>query len=76
MEKVKIHYSSSREIKDYLEGMAERYNMTISGVLTMIVMQHKFQNDTMQKFEAIQEVFSKLGLNETEEFSSLMTDTM
>lgn len=60
MEKLKIHYSSSREIKDYLESLAERYNMTISGVLTMIIMQHKLQNETLQKFDSIQEMLSKI----------------
>lgn len=60
MEKVRIGYSSSKEIKDYLEQMAEKYNMTVSGVLTMIIMQHKFQNETLEKFENMQEMINKI----------------
>jgi uncharacterized pyridoxal phosphate-containing UPF0001 family protein len=63
MEKVKIHYSSSREIKDYLESIAERYNMTLSGVMTMIIMQHKFQNETLDKFNEIQGLLGQLDIN-------------
>ena len=63
MEKVRIHYSSSKEIRDYLEALAERYNMTISGVMTMIIMQHKFQNETLEKFDGIQDLLSKIDLN-------------
>ena len=69
MEKVKIHYSSSREIKDYLENMAERYNMTISGVMTMIIMQHKFQNETLEKFNQIQDILSKVDIGDTQQLS-------
>ena len=43
MEKVRINYSSSREIKDYIDSVAEKYNMTVSGVITMIIQQHRFQ---------------------------------
>ncbi|NYC75623.1 putative tellurite resistance protein B-like protein [Clostridium beijerinckii] len=64
MEKVRIGYSSSREIKDYLEFLAEKYNMTVSGVLTMIVMQHKFQNETLDKFNQMQDIISKMPLDE------------
>lgn len=60
MEKVRIHYSSSREIKDYLEMLADRYNMTVSGIMTMIIMQHKFQNETLHKIDDIQEMLSKI----------------
>lgn len=60
MEKVKIHYSSSKEIKDYLDSVAEKYNMTVSGVLTMIVMQHKFQNEALVKIDNIQAMLEKV----------------
>lgn len=60
MEKVRIGYSSSKEIKDYLEQLAEKYNMTVSGVLTMIIMQHKFQNETLEKFENMQEIMKNI----------------
>jgi hypothetical protein len=59
-EKLKIHYSSCREIKDYLEMLADRYNMTISGILTMIIMQHKFQNETLEKFDNVQSMLEKI----------------
>lgn len=60
MEKVKIHYSSSKEIKDYLDSIAEKYNMTVSGVLTMIIMQHKFQNEALVKIDNIQAMLEKV----------------
>lgn len=59
-EKLKINYSSCREIKDYLEMLADRYNMTISGVLTMIIMQHKFQNETLEKLDVMQDMLVKI----------------
>lgn len=69
MEKVKIHYSSSKEIKDYLEKQAERYNMTLSGVITMIIMQHKFQNETLEKFEGMQNLIDKISFSEPEKIT-------
>ena len=60
MEKVKIHYSSSKEIKNYLDEVAEKYNMTVSGVLTMIIMQHKFQNEALVKIDNIQAMLEKV----------------
>lgn len=63
MEKVRINYSSSQEIKDYLESVAEKYNMTVSGVMTMIIMQHKFQNETLDKFNQMQDIISKMPLD-------------
>lgn len=59
-EKLKIHYSSCREIKDYLEMLADRYNMTVSGILTMIIMQHKFQSETLEKFDNVQSMLEKI----------------
>ena len=61
MEKVKIHYSSSKEIKNYLDEVAEKYNMTVSGVITMIIMQHKFQNETLEKFEGMQAMMEQIA---------------
>lgn len=69
MEKIRIGYSSSKEVKDYLEEVAERYNMTISGVITMIIMQHKFQNETMSKFDVIQDLMKKMESMELAEQS-------
>lgn len=63
-DKLKIHYSSCREIKDYLEMLADRYNMTISGVLTMIIMQHKFQNETLEKLDVMQNMLEKMDYME------------
>jgi len=60
MEKLKINYSSSREIKDYLDSVAERYNMTVSGVITMIVMEHKFQHEALVKIDNIQDILEKV----------------
>lgn len=64
MEKLRIGYSSSREVKDYLESVAERYNMTLSGVITMIIMQHKLQNESFEKVNQLQNIISKAGLND------------
>lgn len=60
MEKVKINYSSSREIKNYLDEIAEKYNMTVSGILTMIIMQHKFQNEALVKIDNVQAMLEKV----------------
>ena len=60
MEKVKINYSSSREIKNYLDEIAEKYNMTVSGVLTMIIMQHKFQHEALVKIDNVQAMLEKV----------------
>lgn len=62
MEKVRINYSSSREIKDYIDSVAEKYNMTVSGVITMIIQQYRFQEEGMQKLEAINKVVEQLAL--------------
>lgn len=65
--KLTISYSSSSEIKDYLVSLSEKYNMTISGVLTMIVMQHKFQQESLVKIETLNTLVEKFGiLNEFE----------
>lgn len=61
MEKIKINYSSSREIKNYLDEVAEKYNMTVSGVVTMIIMQHKFQNETLEKFDGMQAMMEQIA---------------
>lgn len=61
MEKIKLNYSSSREIKNYLDEVAEKYNMTVSGVITMIIMQHKFQNETLEKFEGMQAMMEQIA---------------
>lgn len=72
MEKVRISYSSSKEVKKYLDEMAERYNMTVSGVLTMIVMQHKFQNETMSKFDMIQDLVKSIELIDQDQIANLL----
>lgn len=64
MEKVRINYSSSREIKDYIDSVAEKYNMTVSGVITMIIQQHRFQEESMQKLENINRIVEQLALSE------------
>lgn len=63
MEKLRINYSSSKEVKDYLDDVAERYNMTLSGVITMIIMQHKFQNETIAKVETLNNIVAQMQLN-------------
>lgn len=74
-EKLKIHYSSCREIKDYLEMLADRYNMTISGVLTMIIMQHKFQSETLEKFDSVQSMLEKIEYIEKAQNSEINIKT-
>lgn len=64
MEKCRIGYSSSKEIKEYLESVAERYNMTVSGVMTMIIQQYRFQEESMQKLENINRIVEQLALSE------------
>jgi len=64
MKKRVINYSSSEEIKAYLDSVAERYNMTVSGVITMIIQQYRFQEEGMQKLEAINKVVEQLSLAE------------
>lgn len=59
-DKLTIHYSSSVEVKDYLLMLAKKYNMTISGTITMIIMQHKFQNESLEKLDLMQEMLSKM----------------
>lgn len=59
-DKLTIHYSSSVEVKDYLLMLAKKYNMTISGIITMIIMQHKFQNESLEKLDLMQEMLAKL----------------
>lgn len=61
-QKVTISYSSSSEVKEYLISLSQKYNMTISGVLTMIVMQHKFQEETLVKVETLNSLVEKLGV--------------
>lgn len=60
MEKLRISYSSSREIKNYIDSVAERYNMTLSGVITMIIQQYRFQEESMQKLESINRIIEKM----------------
>lgn len=68
MKKIRISYSSSEEIKDYIDSVAEKYNMTVSGVITMIIMQHKFQNETLAKMETLNSIVSQMGgLNKLED---------
>lgn len=64
MKKRVINYSSSDEIKEYLDGVAEKYNMTVSGVITMIIMQHKFQNETLAKMETLNSIVSQMSVIE------------
>lgn len=67
MKKIRISYSSSEEIKNYIDEVAEKYNMTVSGVITMIIMQHKFQNETLAKMETLNSIVSQMGgLNPSE----------
>lgn len=61
MKKIRISYSSSEEIKNYIDEVAEKYNMTVSGVITMIIMQHKFQNETLAKMETLNSIVSQMG---------------
>lgn len=64
MEKCRIGYSSSKEIKDYLEFVAERYNMTLSGVMTMIIQQYRFQEESIAKLESLNRVIEQLAIVE------------
>lgn len=61
-EKIRIGYSSSRDVKDYIDSVAEQYNMTVSGVITMIIMQHKFQNETLAKVETLNTIVKQMGM--------------
>lgn len=67
--KIRISYSSSENVKDYLEKVADQYNMTISGVITMIIMQHKFQSETLSKVEALNSIVEKMGVIDSENTS-------
>lgn len=59
-DKITINYSSSVDVKNYLIMLAKKYNMTISGTITMIIMQHKFQNESLEKLDLMQEMLAKL----------------
>ena len=37
--------------------------MTLSGVITMIIMQHKFQNETIAKVETLNNIVAQMQLN-------------
>lgn len=67
--KIRISYSSSEDVKDYLEKVADQYNMTISGVITMIIMQHKFQSETLSKVETLNSIVEKMGVVDSENAS-------
>lgn len=57
---VRISYSATEDVKNYLVQVADQYNMTISGALTMIVMQYKFQNETLSKLETLNSLVTKM----------------
>lgn len=68
MKKRIISYSSSDEIKMYLDSVAERYNMTVSGVITMIIQQYRFQEEGMAKVESLNKILSQMtALEEKQE---------
>lgn len=63
---VRISYSATEDVKNYLVQVADQYNMTISGALTMIVMQYKFQNETLSKLETLNSLVTKMeNLNDS-----------
>ena len=62
MARIRIGYSTTTEVKEYIDKVAEQYNMNVSAVITMIVMQHKFQNETLAKVETLNSIVSQMGL--------------
>ena len=64
MKKRVINYSSSEEIKAYLDSVAKRYNMTVSGVITMIIQQYRFQEEGLQRLETINKVVEQLAMSD------------
>jgi len=67
--KIRINYSSSEDVKDYLQQVSDQYNMTISGVITMIIMQHKFQTETLTKVKSLNSIVEKMGIVDSENTS-------
>lgn len=67
--KIRINYSSSEDVKDYLQQVSDQYNMTISGVITMIIMQHKFQIETLTKVKSLNSIVEKMGIVDSENTS-------
>ena len=61
MARIRIGYSTTTEVKEYIDKVAEQYNMNVSAVITMIVMQHKFQNETLAKVETLNSIVSQMG---------------
>lgn len=67
MKRIRIGYSTTTDVKEYIDKVAEQYNMNVSAVITMIIMQHKFQNETLAKVETLNSIVSQMGLlNSTE----------
>lgn len=64
MKKLRVSYSCSQEVKDYIDSVADKYNMTVSGVITMILMQHRFQEESLQKLENLNAVMEQLSVSD------------
>lgn len=68
MERLRIGYSTTREVKDYIDKLCEQYNMGVSAVITMVLMQHKLQNETLEKVETLNAIVQQMNvLNKLED---------
>lgn len=62
MERLRIGYSTTREVKDYIDKLCEQYNMGVSAVITMVLMQHKLQFETLEKVGTLNSIIEKMGV--------------
>lgn len=62
MERLRIGYSTTRDVKDYIDKLAEQYNMGVSAVITMVLMQHKLQYETLEKVGTLNSIIEKMGV--------------
>jgi hypothetical protein len=52
--KVKLNLTVAPIIKEYLEEKSEEFGMSISAYLTMLINQHKQQNETLTEMSKMQ----------------------
>lgn len=62
MERLRIGYSTTRDVKDYIDKLCEQYNMGVSAVITMVLMQHKLQYETLEKVGTLNSIIEKMGV--------------
>lgn len=62
MERLRIGYSTTRDVKDYIDKLSEQYNMGVSSVITMVLMQHKLQYETLEKVGTLNSIIEKMGV--------------